>query len=92
MGDGMFPLASVRIDCHLEPVFLASGDISFDAPLCFLELSPYDGPVMPFCSMVVELKSQVAFGFRRFGNHQQAGGVFINAVNDSRTPNTADTR
>ena len=83
--DGMFPLVTLREYGHLHPVFGVTADVSLNGSLIFRDDSPYQRPVFPFGGLVEELETEVAFGLRTFGNHQQTGRILVDTVYQSQS-------
>ena len=82
---------SYGVDRHLFTVSMRAGDAAFHHPL-LLRKAPIDhGMIRPLYAMDRHLLGQANMGRIVFGYHQQTAGILIDAVNDARTDQPANT-
>ncbi len=75
---------SVGHDRHFLPIGLASSELSLDDPPLLLEEAPDDRLVLPIDRPPGELPGKVGVRGIAFRDHEQARGVFVEPVHDSR--------
>lgn len=85
MGDGMFTGFSVGIGIEHFTEIPVPGDMCIDCSLVFLHVTPYQRRIFPFYRMIEELFGQVCSSLTGFSNYNQAGRVFVDAVNQPKT-------
>lgn len=88
-GSGMF--AASFDDRHLLAVAGVAADGTLNHAGLFRNPSPAECDIGAFDAAVLELTGKAFVGFVSFGNHHQAAGLFVNAVDDAGTPNAPDT-
>jgi len=77
--DGGFAFVAVGEDGHLLAVAGVSADMSFDASFVG-QVSPNEGLVGAGGAFAIELFAESGFGGGVFGDDEQAGGVFVEAM------------
>ena len=83
MSHSVFANCRVGHHCHLHSVFRVTGYIPDDCSLILLHNPPYQGAIFTFGSFIKELVSQICFGVRCLGNHQQPRSIFVDPMNKS---------
>ena len=81
--NGMFAHCRVGHHRHLHPVFRIAGDITDNRSFILFHNAPHQSTISAFGSLIKKLESQICFGIRCLGNHQQARSIFIDAMNKS---------
>ena len=82
--DGVFADARLRVKHrHLHSVSWIAGDVTLNASFVFFKVSPDECIVATSGCFVEELESEFCFCFRCFCHHEQAGGVLVDAVDES---------
>jgi len=81
--NGMLAHRRVGHHRHLHPVFRIAGDITDNRSFILFHNAPHQSTISAFGSLIKKLESQICFGIRCLGNHQQARSIFVDAMNKS---------
>src|ERR671925_333528 len=90
LGDGFAPCAGVRR--HLLSIHRMPSHRSIDHPFCVRHLAARDGHISLLDATLGELARQPTMGDIVLGDNYGPGGVFIQAVHNSRTLDASDPR
>ena len=84
MRDGVLAaFATLGVNGHDFAIREVTADIADDGALVFGKVAPANGNVFSRGGLVEKLGGKVSFGFRRFGNDEEAGGVLVDAMDEA---------
>ena len=83
--NGMFSGFSIGVGIEHFTEIPVPGNMCIDRSFVFLHIAPDQRHIFPFYCMAEELFGQVGSCFSGFGNHNQAGGIFVDAVYQPKT-------
>ena len=79
VGNGMLTLV-VGKDGHLHTVFRITPHVAYNRTFVLLHIPPDESTITAFSGFIEKLEAEIGFCIRCFGNHQQAGCIFIDTV------------
>lgn len=82
VGDGMLSFA-IGQDSHLHAVARVAADVARDGSFVLFDVAPHQGTVAALRSLMEELVAQVGLGVGGLGDDEQAGGVLVDAMDET---------
>ena len=79
MSNGILALV-IGKNGHLHTVFRITAHVTDNCTFVLFYISPDEGAVTAFGSLIEKLKTEIGLGVRRLGNHQQAGCIFVDTM------------
>ena len=88
----MLAMVSLRENLETHPVVRVTTDIAYDGTFIFLQIAPDNSHISSFYGMYEKLLCKIELSFIVLSNYQKARSILIDAMYNSRTDFTIDTR